>query len=133
VTDLVPARHLAELDAGEIAVSVLEPVEAAIQAAHILLDELRQPRMLRQLVVEISPLELMDQIVVEDRPRENDGCDTNGPAEVREPVSLLRAGLGPVDVYDLVVLPVAGPFADLSPAPLPVGLDQGRDDLDQAA
>ena len=47
--------------------------------------------------------------------------------------TLFKASLGSVYVYDVAVLPIAGPLADLRPTSLSIRLDQRRDDLDKTA
>jgi len=133
VQDLIPARQLAQSDAREVPIALLDLLEPAIPAAHILFDELRQRRILGQVVAEVAPPEFASEVVLKDRPSEDHGRDTDRPTEVREAPPLFSASFGSVDVNDVAVLPITGPFADLLPAPLPVRVDQRRDELDQTA
>jgi hypothetical protein len=89
--------------------------------------------MLRQVVPQVAPPEFASEVVLKDRPSEDDGRDTDRSTEIREAPPLFSTSFGSVHVDDVAVLPITGPLADLLPAPLPVRLDQRRDELDQTA
>ena len=89
--------------------------------------------MLGQVVAQVAPPEFASEVVLKDRPSEDDGRDTDRSTEIREAPPLFSASFGSVDVDDVAVLPIARPSTDLVPASLSVRLDQRRNELDQTA
>lgn len=112
--NLIPVRQLVQRDSCEVPVALRDLVKSAIPVAYILIDEDCQGWRLRQVVVQVAPLELASEVILKDSPREDDSCDTDRSAEVREPIPLLRAGLVSVNVYDIAVFPIADMDARLS-------------------